>query len=106
MRLWIWSDLSGMVVMKIRQIDGEERLTSSRPLQMYAFSASPKSQAELEQLRDRPRPPTTDVTLVAQEGAAAVATVVATPMSQNVRGRVYPMAGIAGVATHPLARRP
>ena len=35
----------------------------------------------------------------------AVAEGSAIPMQQNVRGGVYPMAGIAGVATQPLARR-
>ena len=91
--------------MKIRQIPGEELLTSSRPLQLYAFEASPKSLAELEQLPGQRPPASTDVTLVAVENGAPVATVVATPMTQNVRGRTVPMAGICGVATHPLARR-
>jgi predicted acetyltransferase len=35
----------------------------------------------------------------------AVATVAGTPMTQQVRGRLYKMGGIWGVATHPAARR-
>jgi len=46
-----------------------------------------------------------NVTLVAEEDGTAVAEASAIPMRQNVRGTVYPMAGIAGVASHPLARR-
>jgi hypothetical protein len=34
-----------------------------------------------------------------------MASASAIPMRQNVRGTVYPMAGVAGVATLPLARR-
>ena len=35
----------------------------------------------------------------------ALADASAIPMRQNIRGVVYPMAGVAGVATLPLARR-
>jgi predicted N-acetyltransferase YhbS len=94
-----------MVGMEIRLISDEERLTTSRPLQAYAFGASPQSLAELARLREQPPRATGDVTLVAVEGSAALATVAAALMRQNVRGRVYPMAGICGVATHPQARR-
>jgi predicted acetyltransferase len=43
--------------------------------------------------------------LVAEDGGETLAAVTAIPMRQNVRGTVYPMAGIGGVVTHPLARR-
>lgn len=43
--------------------------------------------------------------LVAEEDGVAVVDASAIPMRQNVRGCVYPMAGIARVATLPLARR-
>jgi predicted N-acetyltransferase YhbS len=92
--------------MKIRRIDGEERMTTSRPLQWYAFGSSPQSREELERLRAKPALATSDVTIIAEdEDGTALATVSSTPMRQNLRGRVYPMAGICGVATHPLGRR-
>ncbi|MEN3304511.1 MAG: hypothetical protein V7603_713 [Micromonosporaceae bacterium] len=92
--------------MKTRRIHGEERLTTSRPLQAYAFGTSPQTREELERLRDRPPLASADVTIIAEdEDGTPLATASSTPMRQNVRGRVYPMAGICGVATHPLARR-
>ncbi len=91
--------------MTIRRIHGEERLTTSMALQAYAFGSSPMPATELERMRQRAARPDPDVTLVAEEDGVALATVGATPMRQNLRGRVYPMAGILGVATHPQARR-
>ena len=46
-----------------------------------------------------------NVTLVAEVNGVAMADASAIPMRQNIRGNVYPMAGVAGVATLPLARR-
>jgi predicted acetyltransferase len=46
-----------------------------------------------------------DITVVAEDDGVAVASASAVPMRQNVRGTVFPMAGIAGVATLPQARR-
>jgi hypothetical protein len=40
-----------------------------------------------------------NLTLVAEEDGDLVAEASAPPMRQNVRGTVYPMAGVAGVAT-------
>ena len=91
--------------MKIRRLTNEERPTSSWPLGGYAFEPSPKSPAEAEKLREYLPYNEGNVTLVVQDGAETLAAVSAIPMRQNVRGTVYPMAGISGVATHPLARR-
>jgi predicted acetyltransferase len=91
--------------MKIREITADERADVSLPIQEYAFRASP-ADAELRQRqRKRQEYSKGHVTLVAEEGGAALAAATAIPMQQNVRGRVYPMAGIASVATLPLARR-
>ena len=85
--------------MKIRQLDADSAV--SLPIQMYAFRASPVG-APLENSQQYNEG---NVTLVAEEDGAAVAAVSAIPMRQNVRGGVYPMAGVAGVATLPPARR-
>ncbi|MEJ3744699.1 GNAT family N-acetyltransferase [Actinomycetes bacterium KLBMP 9797] len=89
--------------MKIRRISSEERMTHSFPLQMYAFGASPAPEGPS---RDWLTHNEGNVSVVAEDDAGT-AQVVATgiPMRQNVRGAVLPMAGIAGVAAHPLARR-
>ena len=91
--------------MNIREITAEERPKVSSPIEEYAFRASPA-------VDRRPQEPSNDrdldrdtVTLVAEEDGVPLATASAVPMRQNVRGIVYPMAGIAGVATMPLARR-
>ncbi|MBX6356850.1 MAG: GNAT family N-acetyltransferase [Micromonosporaceae bacterium] len=91
--------------MRIRRIGAEERVTTTFPLQAYAFEGSPLSAAEEEKFRDYARYHDGNVTLAVEESGSVVASATAIPMRQNVRGSTYPMAGIAGVATHPLARR-
>jgi predicted acetyltransferase len=91
--------------MKIRQIDAEERAALASPLQAYAFQATPLTPDAAHRTRDALRYRAGELTLVAEEDGMTAATVSSIPMRQNVRGTVYPMAGIAGVATHPLARR-
>ncbi|HEX2354921.1 MAG TPA: GNAT family N-acetyltransferase [Micromonosporaceae bacterium] len=91
--------------MNIRRITPEERLTLSLPVQAYAFGTSPASADERQRWRAHLPYSTGNTTLVAFDGDAAQAAASAVPMRQNVRGAVLPMAGIAGVAAHPLARR-
>ncbi|SCE83762.1 GNAT family N-acetyltransferase [Micromonospora mirobrigensis] len=91
--------------MLIRRLAAEERLTDSFPLQGYAFEASPMTAARAEEFRAYLPYNSGNRTLVAEEDGRAVAAASAVPMRQNLRGRVLPMAGVAGVATHPLARR-
>jgi predicted N-acetyltransferase YhbS len=91
--------------MKIRQIGADERVALSLPIQSYAFQPSPATDSEMEKLRATQRYYEGHVTLVAEEDGVAVADVSAVRMRQNVRGAVYPMAGVAGLATLPLARR-
>jgi predicted N-acetyltransferase YhbS len=93
-----------MAGMKIRQIDPDERAALASPLQAYAFQATPLAPDAAQRMRDGQRYQEGNRTLVAEEDAAAMAVVSSIPMRQNLRGTVYPMAGIASVATHPLAR--
>lgn len=91
--------------MEIRQVTVEERTATTFALGAYAFNASPWAEEEVEAGRGyRPYQRET-VFLVAEEGGEALACVAAYPMRQNLRGVVHPMAGIAGVASHPAARR-
>jgi predicted N-acetyltransferase YhbS len=91
--------------MKIRQISASERAAISVPLQVYGFRPSPAADDALEKMRDAQRYSEGNVTLVAEENGAAVAEASAIPMRQNVRGVVFPMAGVAGVSALPLDRR-
>ena len=91
--------------MDIRQVSGEERLTTALPLLEYAFERSPGSPDRAEEYRRYLPYVDGNVTLVVTEGDRTLATASAIPMRQNLRGSVQPMAGIAGVAAHPLGRR-
>jgi len=93
-------------LIQIRRIDGDERLTTSFLVQSYAFEASPPDGGDVsESYRSFLPYQEGNRTLVVDEDGTTLAAASAIPMSQNVRGAVRPMAGIAGVATHPLARR-
>lgn len=91
--------------MKIRRIAAEERLATTYPLQAYAFSRTISSERIAEEFRPMMPYHRGNVSLIAEEGGTTLAAVTAIPMRQNVRGRVFAMAGIAGVVSHPLARR-
>jgi predicted acetyltransferase len=92
--------------MKIRELSTtEERSKISLPIQAYAFQPSPADERLKGILRRNQDFYEGNVTLVAEEDGVALADASAIPMRQNVRGVVYPMAGVAGVATLPLARR-
>ncbi len=91
--------------MKIRELSADERAEISLPIQAYAFQRSPADKGLADLLRLNQRYYEGNVTLVAEEDGVAQADASAIPMRQNIRGVVYPMAGVAGVATLPLARR-
>jgi GNAT superfamily N-acetyltransferase len=92
--------------MKIRRVAADEYMTTNFPLRAYAFEPSPVTVMQAEEMRRQYRPYIDgNVSLIVEDGGTALAGVSAIPMRQNLRGTVYPMAGVAGVATHPLARR-
>lgn len=89
----------------IRRVSSEERLTTSFVLGAYAFEASPRSLRRAEEFRRYLPYNEGNRTLIVEEDGETLAAASAIPMRQNLRGAVLPMAGVAGVATHPLARR-
>jgi predicted N-acetyltransferase YhbS len=91
--------------MQIRRVTADERLTTTFPLQAYAFDRSPMSAEGFAKFRDYARYAQDNTTLIAEEDGTTLAGVSGIPMRQNVRGVVYPMAGVSAVAAHPLARR-
>ncbi|MDM4722015.1 GNAT family N-acetyltransferase [Micromonospora sp. WMMA1363] len=90
--------------MTVRRVGSEERLTTSFPLQAYAFEGSPRSVERAKEFREYLPYNEGNRTLVVEEAGETRAAVSAIPMRENLRGRVLPMAGVAGVVTHPLAR--
>ncbi|RKN48309.1 GNAT family N-acetyltransferase [Micromonospora endolithica] len=91
--------------MTIRRVHAEERLSTSFPLQAYAFESSPITGPRAEEFRAYLPYNEGNRTLIVEEDGRTLAAASAIPMRQNLRGRVQTMAGVAGVATHPLARR-
>jgi len=89
----------------VRTVDAEELPTTAYPLCRYAFRPSP---AEPEPDADRTRARREACfgrTHVVFDSDAPRATATVWRMYQHVRGRMLPMGGIGGVATHPAARR-
>ncbi|MFI7604686.1 enhanced intracellular survival protein Eis [Micromonospora sp. NPDC049366] len=91
--------------MVVRRVGGEERLSTSFALSGYAFEPSPLSPSRTAEFPRYLPYHEGNRTLIVEEDGAALAAATAIPMRQNLRGAVLPMAGVAGVATHPLARR-
>jgi predicted acetyltransferase len=84
--------------------DFEERAGVVHALGSYAFEPSPPP-VEREKWEKWLRNLDDATILAAFEGERPAAMACSSPMTQNVRGSLVPMAGIWGVATHPAARR-
>jgi predicted acetyltransferase len=88
----------------IRQISKDEALEIFYPGNAYSFAASPPLRDKEEwQGFIRSREGVTFFALY--EDGKAVSTAAGSPLEQNVRGKIYPMAGIWAVVTHAVARR-
>jgi predicted acetyltransferase len=87
----------------IRRLSPDEVMVHYAPLHRYAFFTSPpldfsnyeKNRAIYAQT----------LNLAMFEDETAVATVMASPMSQTIRGKVFKMGGIWGVTSSPTTRR-
>lgn len=94
-----------MAQVTIRRVMGEELLDSYFPLVFFAFRKSPE-ETNPDELREKYLPYYAERhTLVLFEGDQPMATASGLPMTQALRGKVYPMGGIGAVAAHPLGRR-
>src|SRR6476620_5334252 len=70
----------------------------------YAFSATPTPR-DMASLKERKPFQTTATHWAAYENDVAQATCSHLRMTENLRGQVYPMGGIGGVASLPEGRR-
>ncbi|HEY0700840.1 MAG TPA: GNAT family N-acetyltransferase, partial [Micromonospora sp.] len=91
--------------MQIRRPAPDELVAKVFPLRWYAFEPSPPEPGRVAESERFVRYTAADHTLVAEEGDQVLAVATGISMRQNLRGTVHPMAGVAGVASHPLARR-
>lgn len=88
---------------EIRQITFDNLMTDYAPLHRYAFYTSPPLDLSLYENQSSLYE---DATVLGMyDDGDPVATVVSIPMTQNVRGKVLPMSGVAGVTSKPTARR-
>jgi predicted acetyltransferase len=88
----------------LRHLQGEEILNTLYPLASYSLHASPPFQNKEEWYTIvRERQGMCCQALFEDETAVSIA--VSTPMTQNMRGKLYPVSGVWGVATYPAARR-
>src|SRR5690606_39453591 len=89
---------------EIREVDGEEYLATGRAISEYAFGKSPV-EPDLETARKHRPYQAKAQNLVAFVDGDAQATLTSHEMTQNVRGAILPMGGVASVASMPAGRR-
>ena len=88
----------------IRPVVGDEMLEIAYWMSSYAFKPSPPFPDKEERFEImRSRKGIDYFCLFEDDAPAAVA--ASTPLTQNVRGKVYPISGIYNVVTHPSFRR-
>jgi predicted acetyltransferase len=88
----------------IRQLEGEELLETLYALNSYSLHPSPPFQNKDEWMgivRERKG----IICFAVFEGETPVSIAVSTPMTQNMRGKLFPASGVWGVSTAPSARR-
>ena len=91
----------------IRPVQGDEVIDLLYWLPSYAFLSSPPTpdEARVERFRKSLSHHIDSTFLVLFEDGKAMSCLINTPMTQNLRGQIYPMGGVWWVATHPAARR-
>src|SRR5690606_33656438 len=78
-------------------------ITYYAPLHQYALNSSPPVKLDMYQKYPKFYEESTVLALFVDD--KAVATTLGIPMTQNVRGKIFPMVGIAGVTSDPRTRR-
>ena len=91
----------------IRRLSGEqieEVIEAAGFLRNYAFEPTPPLVSKEEWVKKLGFLKDATHTAIYENGKAAAA-AASSPMTENIRGKIYPAGGIWGVATHPAARR-
>ena len=88
-----------------REVSGEELLDTAYPLMDYAFGKTPTDEDKQEKWRKSLPFMADRYFLVSFMDDKPVATANNLPLTQNVRGKIFAMGGVAGVAVLPEARR-
>lgn len=91
-------------MLEIKQVTGEEIIDIALPIAQYAFGKSPEKDNRDELLELLPYWESIYYVVLFEDGKPA-ATARNLPMQENVRDKIFPMGGIAGVAVAPQHRR-
>lgn len=94
----------------VREVFGKEIITHARAIADYAFGTSPRTPettntANAERLVAHEKYGADSRYFVSFSGDQAQATAILLNMTENVRGKILPMAGIGAVASMPAGRR-
>jgi predicted acetyltransferase len=99
------SERGKMPNIEIRRVRGDEAAEAWVPLGAYAFDQSPPLPDRAEWDRFARSYEFDPLHLVLFEDGKPAASAARTRMTQNLRGTLFPAAGIWGVAVHPSMRR-
>lgn len=94
--------MSDRSTVEIRVVEPEEFITLG--VSDYAFGKTP-SKPDLDKARERLKYFANSTGLAVVDGGKPQASCAVHAMSENVRGKVFPMAGIGGVGSMPAGRR-
>jgi len=95
---------SSSSMIEIREVPYDEFTTTGRAVADYAFGKSPR-EPNIDELQQREKYYTDARALVAFVDGEPQATSTSHDMTQNVRGKVVRMGGVAAVASMPAGRR-
>src|SRR5690606_24890576 len=84
---------------EIRHIPIDELITHYAPLHRYAFYTSPPLDFSLYEDQHALYEPS--IVLGMFEDEKAVGTAISIPMTQDIRGKIFSMGGVAGVTSNP-----
>jgi predicted acetyltransferase len=88
----------------IRRVEADELIHTALKLTNYAFSSTPPFRSS-EEMQGSVAFLEGATVLVLFEDDTPMATATSIPMPHTVRGKLYPLGGVAGVASHPNGRR-
>ncbi|MFN2303549.1 MAG: enhanced intracellular survival protein Eis [Anaerolineales bacterium] len=89
----------------LKHLDIEEAIKALHFLSSYAFTPSPPLpdfESYTERIRNRHG---SDYFAIIEDGQPQAICCSTTPLTQNLRGKLFTMGGVADVSTHPSARR-
>lgn len=94
--------LNKLTEIRIKLVENEEELEIFKDMTTYAFAPSPRPSVRST---DNDKYEKEHLNYLLYEDDDPVSSLTAIPMTENVRGKIFEMSGIAGVSTYPKVRR-